>query len=1227
MAWTTQQQTAIDARGSGLIVSAAAGSGKTSVLVERLTKIISDRVHPVPVEKMIVVTFTNDAAAEIRQRLSSSLERAIAAAPEDAWLRRQQMLLSVARISTINAFCFDFIREHILDGEITSAFRVLDESEQAVLCANAADEVIGRWHRERTEDMKLLWDAFCGKNDLPLETLLMELHDFFGSIPFPKLWLKKALEEYDRPCMENVYIVSVIRNFRSEISVIRGLVDQALYLSGGLYDKKNNVLDWITQDYDCVALLDRLLHEENPSLEEICRLAAVTDQIHDGKRYPVVRKKEVSDLLQFEKVKELRSQYDERLQPLLDEIMTYLPYYESDAERHKQLLPLLTEMEQELTDTLWRMKCERNGLSFDDGERLALQLLSEVDEDGNVRQSALAKEMSAYYELIMIDEYQDSNNKQDYIFKLLSRNCTDPETGRLRFGDNVFLVGDVKQCIYQFRMANPRNFSAAVSDAEPFSSESQAALKLIRLNQNFRSSGPVIGFVNFLFTQLMSEKCGDIAYNEDEWLYPGALGYQKLPDEQQAVEIAILPEKDEAGQSVQSVRIYTVETIRSMLQSGYPVLERDGTTRPCTPADFCILLRNKGPAAKYAAELERLHIPVEGIGEKGYLQSQEISLLLNLLRVLDNPLLETPLAAVMLSPMFSFTADDLAQVRLVDKKQNLYAAMCLLLEKAEKDTEERTYSSALVEKCRSLYETLQQLRYDSALYPLEVFLRRIYDTTDFLSVMQLYQDGEKKQANLQLLLQYARQYEVNIAQNNSGGITGFLRYIDHMREKGGDFKQASASKSSDSAVSIKTMHGSKGLEFPFVFVCETNTPFSKLDALKKMQCTDSGRAGFRLQNPETLEKYQSIFHRDILKEKQMQLRSEEMRLLYVALTRAKQKLFLPLRYGETAKKNLARFVPVLRGASEIPLSLISGANSMADWLWMSLVFRGDEQFRSLVPEASPVTEAGKNFPPLNLRYTNVYESSEPVPEAPAPMPRPQEDMTAELRGMMDHQYQSEDLGQVSLLSVSAISKADPSGSLTMKRPGCIRTGKAQLTGAEHGTAVHAFFQYCRFSAAEKDPMSEVRYLHQMGYITEEQMRSIKLHEVEPFFRHPLYQRMRRAEQILRERKFLVRISDLKLPQTLPFEDMQVLLQYRQSRSMMKGIVDLAFLEKDGYVLIDYKTDAVSEPSILAERYRMQLYIYRLALERMTGKPVKECWIYSTYLHKAIEAGFGSGGEE
>lgn len=1208
MAWTSQQQTAIEARGSGYIVSAAAGSGKTSVLVERLTRIISDKENPVPVEKLIVVTFTVDAASEMKQRLSASLERAIAENPQDTWLMRQQMLLPSAHISTIHAFCFDLIREHIGDSEITSGFRVLDDSEQKLLAADAADQAINRWHRERPEDMKILWNAFCSRTDKPLEEVLSELHSFFGSIPFRDIWLEKALSIYKAPAKKNLYFQRFMESLRIEAASIRKLCDHAIEMSSYIYDSNNNVLDWVMMDYDAVSMLCRLLNEDEPQTDRVNKFAIDTLGLHSGHSYPRMRKKDILDSLKFDEVRSLRAQYDKRLESLLKRITSMLPYFENDMQEHAKILPLLCELEKDMSDNLRKIKAEKNALSFDDAENLALDILSERNAKGNICPSDIAKEMAQYYELIMIDECQDSNNKQDYIFKLISRGGFDEKTGELRYGTNVFMVGDVKQCIYQFRNANPGNFSRAARSAVPYSEDPAAPLNLIRLSKNFRSSNQVVSFVNFLFSGIMTERCGEILYTEEEWLYMGAERYNALPYEQQAAEVIILPENDDMEEDISAE--YTAETICRMLESGYPVLEKDGSTRPCRYDDFCILLRNKEPAKLYTRALAKRHIPARGVEETGYLRSNEISLILNLLRVLDNPLLETPLAAVMLSPMFSFSAEDIAKVRLADRELRLYASMCRMIENNIGDEE-------LLSKCRNLYNTIKELRTDSALYSLEELIRRIYETTDFMSVMQLYQDGDRKRANLQLLLMYARSYE----ENSQGGVSGFIRYVDTMLENGKDFAQASSSDGSDLQVAVKTMHGSKGLEFPFVFVCRTETKFSTLDNMKKLSCIDSGLAGMRLQNPDTLEKYQSLPHLIIQDEKKRQQRSEEMRLLYVALTRARQKLFIPLKYGEIEKEKLSGYAEFLKDADRIPERLTAGANSMSDWLWMSLMHRGDDKFCEMVPEASGIGAGDKTFPELRINYSNEYIAKPLEVLQEKPMESASLKTLRSIREHIGFEYSSEEQSQVSLMSVSAVSKADSPESLTLKRPRCVREERKALTGAEHGTAVHSFFQYAVFSRAERDPMGELRNLRQSGFITEDQMKTVRPEEIEPFFKSSIYSRIKRSPLLYREKKFLIRISDLDIPENIDAKDIRTLSEYRRSGSMMKGIIDLAFLENDGFVLLDYKTDRASGEEELLDKYRMQLYIYSLALRKITGKEVKECLIYSTHFSKEIRVTF------
>ena len=806
MARTEQQSEAITTRDCGLIVSAAAGSGKTSVLVERLLRILEDETpeHRVPADRMIVVTFTNDAAAEMRSRLYQALDDQLQKQPENQWLYQQQVRLQNAHICTISSFCFDLIRDNLTEQGITAGFRILNETEAKLIASKAADTVLNRWHAERQEEMQLLWNCFCEKNDKPLEELLLELHSFLGSVPFREQWTKQVLEELNQPLSDSAYHRAFLAQLERRAETAVRLANEAADLAAVVYDSvpDNNVLPWVETDVRCLEKVLQMLRQQEPDAEKI--LAPIQEKNQNRGNFPR-KKKAMTDLEAFERVKKLREQYTALEKEIAAFLEAVYPYEAGDLVQHAQLMPLLLELEEQLTAEIWQQKVQQNALAFDDAERMALELLAELSPEGTIQPSALAKELQAYYQLIMIDEYQDSNNKQDDIFKLLSRNCIEPETGTLRYGDNVFLVGDVKQSIYRFRLANPQNFVHAISSAGTETS----VCRHIVLNRNFRSVPAVLDFVNFVCGSLMSDTCGDVAYTDAEALYPGTDITEILPEEQQKVTVAVLTPEDDADTDVQIA--YVIGKIQEMIVAGVPVAQKDHTTRPCQYRDFCILLRTNPMCTSFAHALEQAGIPVQSPDETGYLKAREVGLLLDMLRVLDNPTLDTSLAAIMLSPMFWFTPEDLMRIRMLGKKTSLYSAVCMAIGVTE-SAEPVQLDDVLVQKCRQLYDTLQKLRQSSGMMTLEALIRRIYDTTDFLSVMQLTKDGDRKRANLHLLLQYAKQYEENTDAAHNG-VSGFLRYIDWLLDSGNDFQQTSLTAGVENAVAVKTMHRSKGLEY------------------------------------------------------------------------------------------------------------------------------------------------------------------------------------------------------------------------------------------------------------------------------------------------------------------------------------------------------------------------------------------------------------------------------
>ncbi|MDE7139108.1 MAG: UvrD-helicase domain-containing protein, partial [Ruminococcus sp.] len=574
---------------------------------------------------------------------------------------------------------------------------------------------------------------------------------------------------------------------------------------------------------------------------------------------------------------------------------------ENDFAEAGEVTELLAEMVRKYQSLIWEKKCAKNSISFDDGERLVLELLAETDENGFIVQSETAKRIADFYDIIMIDEYQDSNNKQDLIFKLMSKNYRVNENGEEMYGDNVFLVGDIKQSIYRFRLANPKNFINTLKNSVDYSADGDSKNKRIFLNKNFRSSPEVINFANYIFGNIMSERCGDVDYSDDEKLYFGAESYNDGQGEKRLPHISFInsdgSEEDDNEKNVVVRKekpnyeaVFTARKIEGMIRDGVEVTTENGEKRKCVPSDFCILVRKNRYINEYADELEKLGIPAKRHEEKGYLQSREIAVLLDLLRIISNPLSDVPMTAVMTSPMYMFKISETAYIKSLDRDKPLFSVILGMI-----DGEYENCNEELTERCRNFIESLDKFRLDSVTMTVSELISTIYDTTDFISVMQLYSDGEKKRANLRMLIQYAKGYEQSVAFEGTGGLSGFLRHIDRVMENG-DYAQGKTSASSGDYVSVMTFHGSKGLEFTFVFVAENSAEF-QYDS-DSVMCSSDGRIGYILYDPEIVRRYKTFQQTMLANEEKNDTRSEEMRLFYVGLTRAKQQLFINLKYNE-----------------------------------------------------------------------------------------------------------------------------------------------------------------------------------------------------------------------------------------------------------------------------------------------------------------------------------------
>ena len=1210
MSWTEQQQNAIDARDTSLIVPAAAGSGKTAVLTERLIQLIADKDSGVRADRIVVVTFTNDAASELKKRLDSKLRTLISVNPNNNHLLKQQVLLQSAKISTINSFCFDLIRDNVEESGITSGFSVLDDTDNKVIKAGALEELINYYSEHEYDKISFMFDRFCIKDEKRLTEVISRVDSFLSSVAQRDKWLNKAVWLYSCEFRNSVYFRKLIESLSAQLEKALKAADDNIGLISRIFPDMSlqaaeKSFAQAEEDYDIISDLLSVFksgrlpdNEENERAESFSELVRVGKTEHDKALRDIYKKKR------------------DYIKKTASKVICSIKAVESDYAECSEVTTVLTEMLRKYQEILWEKKCEKNALSFDDGERLALDLLISEDGNGNIRQSETALRIADYYDIIMIDEYQDSNNKQDLIFKLISKNYKLDSEGMPMYGDNVFLVGDVKQSIYRFRLANPRNFINTLKLSERYAPENDSKNQYITLNKNFRSSVQVINFVNFVFSQIMSENCGDIAYTEEEMLYFGALHYSRTDACHCTTHIAFIgddpvesDEEQEISVEADNEVIYTASRIAEMLKNGSTVTDKNGNSRPCRPSDFCILVRNNVHINMYADELRRRGIPAKGNEETGYLRSREIAVLIDLLRIISNPLQDISMAAVMTSPMYMFSVADLAVIKSFDTRKALFPIIRGL---AEGEYPECT-DMFLRERCMDFLESIDGFRLDSVTMTIGELIGEIYDSTDFISVMQLHDDGEKKRANLRALIQYAENYENIASYDGTGGLNGFLRHIDRVIENG-DYTQGKVSSSAGDYVSVLTLHRSKGLEFPFVFIAETSVKF-KFDS-KPVMCSSDGRIGYVLYDHLLYRKYKTFQQSMLAVEEENDTRSEEMRLLYVGLTRAQQKLFINLKCGERSLKRVGTLLESSILHNGEITEAVGEAKSFSDWLWLSIMRH--PMFRDICEKLcidinilNTLDKGEQELFEYEIVNEIIRDNTENVSledEAVA-----DQEMIDRMKEIIYFSYDKTLSVTPAKLSVTQIAKKlenqEEKFDFKLKRPRFKSIG-SKLSGAERGTAIHTFFQYCDFEKASDDIVSEIKKVEENGYISATEAKSINAENASAFFESALYKRICSSLKYVREKKFMVALSELRLSN-------EIIDKFKNSNGMIKGIIDLMFEEPDGIVIVDYKSDRGASLSKLKERYTMQLQLYKAAVELTTGKRVKEAILYSFELKKTV----------
>lgn len=1173
--WTKSQRQAIDCKGGSVIVSAAAGSGKTAVLVERVISRLTDPENPVDADRILVVTYTRAAAQELKERLYKKLSELIKNDPFNKTLLRQQTLLSKANISTIDSFCSSVVKEFFYVLDIERSFRIADESELKLIKNDAVKLTLDAMYADAEPDFFHLVEAFGGtKDDSILQNNILKIHEFLRSHPYPDLWIDEKLKLFSQfeNVSDSVWSKIIIEYAKEAVEFLRSLVKS----SNALLDFEEALVDKLSPmlltDMEFVDKLELALN--NP---EKLNISHVISSFEAG-RFPTV--KGYTENYYKVKIQQNRSLFTDTISKLKSLLST------SEEEAKIQIADLFVISTQlfncvrQFSANYQKLKAMKKIADYPDLEHWTIKLL--VDEK-TFELTDVAKKLSSRFDEIMVDEYQDANEAQDLIFTSLSKN-----------GENLFFVGDVKQSIYGFRQAMPQLFLNRKSNSHLYTEKDPQFPAKIFLDRNFRSIEGVTEAVNFFFTKLMSESVGDIVYDETESLKCGAT-YTDANDPCVAYHMIDLTGSDDI--SVNEVEAkYIAELILKMISDGYMVKDGDSYRR-AVYSDFAVLMRNANShAPTYVDTLISCGVPAYCNSSHSFLDAREIMIMTNFLSVIDNPALDIELLSVMMSPIFGFTPDDMTEIRVDSRYSTLYRAV---LSKAEDGNE----------KCQSFVSQLKYYRDMSVTMPVCDLLNSIYERTGYPSIVSSMPNGEIALSNLRLLKEYAKNFE----SGSSKGLSRFVSYIMRLKEYGSDMSGAvDMTASNTNVVQVMSIHASKGLEFPVCIVANTARKF--VSDVSQNVLLHSGLGIAVKRKDEKLNATFNTMPREALalslKRDEM---SEELRVLYVAMTRAKQKLIM-LSSQKKLESYLCKIGSNLVESTSVMPFVVRNCSYLSDWLTMCAMLHPDGKILREIAGCDVEPDYRATFPMEVKIVSDFFLADEIDPDEGSIEVEIQDtdDAVVEtLKERTSFEYKKSGLNKLP----SKIAASDLSHKLSVKAFDRILDTPAfmsdnTLTAAQRGTALHAFMQFCDFERAKIDLNSEIERLVEKGFISKQQAQSIDVDKASQFVNSELITRCLNSSEVYKEFRFTTKVSASVV-------DPDIDASLADEKIILQGAVDLAFVEDGELVIVDYKTDRVKDVSELYDMYRHQLLIYKDAMEQCTQFKVKECLIYSVSLSQSI----------
>jgi len=1165
---TAAQQAAVDNRGGSLLVSAAAGSGKTKVLVERLFSYVRD--EHCQVDDFLIITYTKAAAAELRGKIAQELSRQVAAHPEDAHLRRQMFRVYQADIKTVDAFCAGLLREniHLLPSAgLTPDFRVADQQETATLEARVLERVLEQFYSGIESDFRaqmLAETLGAGRNDQALEGLVLELYRKVQSHVHPLQWLtgqRRQWEEIPENLEDSPFGREVMADTVRKASFWADMLERAATEMAACPAVAKAYAD---RFFETAAQLREFAPAAQKGWEELAHTRA------EFRRMGTVKEEDGGDLKL-------------RMQALLKQCKADIKSWEAtyaisqedylaDLAAMAPAMLALLDLTAVFSKEYQKEKERRNLVDFSDQEHNAIAIL--LNGDGTP--SALGQQISQRYKEIMVDEYQDTNEVQNCIFRAISRG-----------EQNLFTVGDVKQSIYRFRLADPTIFLKKYRDYLPAEDAPAGSPRKLSLSQNFRSREQVLSAANFVFRNILSRDMGEMDYTPDQALYFGASYYLPRTDTQTEFHLIHLTDTDEESfDRTESEAAFVAHRIRRLLKEKYPVQGEDGALHPIRPEDIVILMRSpRSRLPAFTRAFERENIPCATQETSDFFSSLEIAVMLSFLEIIDNPRQDVPLIAVLRSPLFGFTPDRLALLRAAAPGDDFYGALC-----ADGGDDVRTF----LEQLNALRENAQDLTVDRLLF-------RIYNRCSVMGVFGAMPDGRQRCANLTAFYEYARQ----LVSAGRMSVFDFTAYLRRLLENGE--APAISTRQAAGGVQIMSIHQSKGLEFPVVILADLNKKFNREDLNRPVLVHPRLGLGTECVDLTRRIRYDTVSKTALALRLEREAKAEELRILYVAMTRAKEKLIL-VDCMKRGQKHLNELLSV--ASCPVSPEAVANGKSLGDWVLLPLLCRPEaEVLRRLAGGSIPLCPDDGEPWQVCCHENPSWETEE---EAPAENPETEEEPFAP--EALDWTYAASAACSIpskvtaTQLKGRVLDEEIAEGTVkeyhlpVFEKPLFMQEEK-HLTATERGTATHLVMQYLDFAteptaAAVRAAAAEMAARR---LLSQEQALAVDARSVAVFLRSPLAEEIRKAERVWREYRFALLIPARSYDRSLAAED----------QMMLQGVADCCFASPDGLTVVDFKTDRIApgEEAQRAKWYRGQMDAYAQALEKVLQIRVKRKLLY------------------